>query len=96
MERTLLLSGKRADFTTLTLDLNKKELRVNANYPAPPNSSWIEPSSSHRGVDRLIGLSETKNPGLLYTFEIDHANKSCKITSQQPTLDAPAHCKEKH
>lgn len=94
MKPTLLLSGKRADFTTVALDLDKKELSIVANYPGPFNASWIEPSSSSGDVDRLIGISEDQPSGLLYTFEIDHAHKTCKITSQQPTLAAPAHCKQ--
>ncbi|SPO00334.1 uncharacterized protein DNG_03179 [Cephalotrichum gorgonifer] len=91
MKRTLLISGERADFTTLSLDLDKKKLSLVANYPAPSNASWVEPSSSHGDVDRLIGLSEIEESGLLYTFEIDHAQKTCRITSQQPTLGAPGH-----
>jgi len=93
MKRRLLVSGDRADFTTLTLDLDKKVLSVNANYPGPFNVSWVELSSSHGDVDRLVGLSEGIESGLLYTFEIDHSQKTCKITSQQTTLGAPAHCK---
>lgn len=93
MKRTLLVSGDRANFTTLALDTEKGELSVVANYPAPYNVSWVEPSSSAGGVDRLVGLSEGEESGLLYTFEINHEQKSCKITSQQPTLGAPAHCK---
>ncbi|KAJ9144538.1 hypothetical protein NKR23_g5969 [Pleurostoma richardsiae] len=91
MKRRLLVSGDRADFTTLTLDLDKKVLGVNANYPGPFNVSWVELSSSHGDVDRLVGLSEGIESGLLYTFEIDHSQKTCKITSQQTTLGAPAH-----
>ncbi|KAM5344355.1 hypothetical protein ACJ41O_012892 [Fusarium nematophilum] len=90
-KRTLLISGNRANFTTLTFHLDKKELSVVANYPAPENVSWVEPSSSHGGVDRLVGLSEGTESGLLYTFEINHAQKTCKLTSQRPTLGAPAH-----
>lgn len=93
MKPTLLISGDRANFTTLTLDLEKTELSLVANYPAPENASWVEPASSHGDVDCLIGLSEGEDFGLLYTFEIDHAQKTCKITSQQPTLGAPGHCK---
>lgn len=92
MKPTLLISGNRAHFTTLALDLEKKELSIVANYPAPTNASWVEPSSSDGDICRLVGLSEDDESGLLYTFEIDHAQKTCKITSQQPTLGAPAHC----
>lgn len=93
MKRTLLVSGLRAKFTTLSLDVDKRELSVIAEYPAPFNVSWVEPSSSHGDVDRLVGLSEGTESGLLYTFEIDHAKKTCNITSQKSTLGAPAHCK---
>ena len=88
----LLISGDRADFTTLSFDPSKKQLSVLANYAAPPNASWTERSSSHGSIDRLIGLSEGDESGLLYSFEIDHARKNCKITSQQPTLAAPGYC----
>ncbi|KAK2600062.1 hypothetical protein QQS21_005226 [Conoideocrella luteorostrata] len=91
MKPTLLLSGDRTDFTTVAFDVEKADLRVVENYPAPFNVSWVELVSSHGGVDRLIGLSEGIESGLLYTFEIDHSQKTCKITSQQPTLGAPAH-----
>lgn len=92
MKRTLLISGQRANFTTLSLDIDKRELNILADYPGPFNVSWVEPSSSHGDVDRLIGLSEGDDSGLLYTFQIDHAQKTCNITSQKPTLGAPAHC----
>lgn len=92
MRPSLLLSGNRATFTTLAVDLEKGEIKVVANYPAPENVSWVEPESSNGYVDRLIALSEVEESGLLITFEIDHSNKICNITSQQPTLGAPAHC----
>lgn len=92
MKRTLLISGQRANFTTLVLDVDKGELSPVADYPGPFNVSWVEPSSSQGGVDRLVGLSEGDESGLLYTFEIDHAQKTCNITSQKSTLGAPAHC----
>ena len=92
MKRHLLISGDRSCFTTLSFDPKKEELILVANYPAPYNASWVEPSSSRGDVDRLIGLSEGEESGLLYTFEIDHSQKTCSITSQQPTLGAPAHC----
>lgn len=93
MKRTLLISGQRANFTTLSLDIDKRELSILAEYPAPFNVSWVEPWSSHGDFDRLIGLSEGAESGLLYTFEIDHARKRCNITSQKSTLGDPAHCK---
>lgn len=93
MKPTLLISGDRADFTTLALDVERKKLSLVANYPAPANASWVEPTSSHGDVDRLVGLSEGEESGLLYTFEINHAQKTCKITSQKPTLGAPGHSK---
>ncbi|KAL4893489.1 putative isomerase YbhE [Aspergillus ambiguus] len=89
--RKLLISGERADFTTLALDLDRKELSILANYAAPFNASWVELSSSQGSIDRLVGLSEGNESGLLYIFEIDHAQKTCKITSQQPTMGAPGH-----
>ncbi|KAL4947607.1 putative isomerase YbhE [Aspergillus filifer] len=91
MAYKLLLSGERADFTTVELDVEKKKLRILADYPAPLNASWVEPASSHGGIDSLIGLSEGDEAGLLYTFEINHARESCMITSQQSTLGAPGH-----
>lgn len=93
MSYKLLVSGERADFTTLALDVDQKELRVLANYPAPANASWVEPCKSNGRLDRLIGLSERDESGLLYTFEVDHEREACRITSQQPTLGAPGHCK---
>lgn len=93
MSYTILLSGDRANFTTVSFDANQKKLAVTANYPSPFNASWVEPSSSLGPTDRLIGLSEGIESGSLYTFEIDHQQKTCKITSLQTTLGAPAHCK---
>ncbi|CAG9957142.1 unnamed protein product [Clonostachys rosea f. rosea IK726] len=91
MSYTILLSGDRANFTTVSFDANQKKLAVTANYPSPFNASWVEPSSSLGPIDRLIGLSEGIESGSLYTFEIDHQQKTCKITSLQTTLGAPAH-----
>ncbi|OJJ02458.1 hypothetical protein ASPVEDRAFT_151102 [Aspergillus versicolor CBS 583.65] len=91
MSYKLLVSGERANFTTLALDVDKKELRLLANYPAPHNASWVEPCKSQGSTDRLIGLSEGEEAGLLYTFEVDHEREACRITSQQPTLGAPGH-----
>ncbi|KAJ3549629.1 hypothetical protein NM208_g408 [Fusarium decemcellulare] len=92
MKPMLLLSGDRLNFTTVTVDLENGELNIVANYPAPYNVSWVEPASSYGNVDRLVGLSEGEESGLLFTFEIDHAQKTCNVTSQQSTLGAPAHC----
>ncbi|KAL4901550.1 hypothetical protein BDW74DRAFT_170019 [Aspergillus multicolor] len=91
MQHKLLVSGDRASFTTLSLDLTKKELNILAEYPAPYNASWVEPVSSQGSIDRSIGLSEGDESGLLYTFEIDHNAKTYSITSQQATLGAPGH-----
>ncbi|KAF4949923.1 hypothetical protein FSARC_13344 [Fusarium sarcochroum] len=86
MKPSILLSGDRANFTTLAVDLEKGEIEIVADYPAPENVSWVEPESSTGNIDRLIGLSEGEESGLLFTFEIDHSKKTCNITSQQPTL----------
>ncbi|KAK9234663.1 putative isomerase YbhE [Lipomyces kononenkoae] len=91
MEYKILLSGERADFTVIAFDLGKKRLSLVANHPSPFNVSWVELFSSRGSIDRFIGLSEGLESGLLYSFEIDHSQKTCKITSQQPTLGAPAH-----
>lgn len=90
--RRLLISGDRTDFTTLEFDTANKNLRILANYAAPPNTSWTEHWSSHFGVDNLIGISEQDESGLLFAFQIDHNQKSCQITSQQQTPAGPAHC----
>lgn len=92
MNRKLLLSGNRANFTTVALDLGQKKLSVLAEYAAPPNASWTELVSSRGSVDHFVGLSEGDKSGLLYTFLIDHTQRVCRITSQQPTLGAPGHC----
>lgn len=92
MQPKILISGDRANFTTLSFDLITKELSVLANYAAPDNASWVEPLSSHGSLDHLVGLSEGEEAGLVYSFEIDHAQETCKITSQQPTLGSPGHC----
>ncbi|KAL4812325.1 Lactonase, 7-bladed beta-propeller-domain-containing protein [Aspergillus spinulosporus] len=91
MSHRLLVSGDRPTFTTLALDVAKKELCLLADYPAPFNASWVEPVASQGSVDSLVGLSEGTESGLLYTFEIDHAHKACRTTSQQQTRGAPAH-----
>lgn len=93
MQYRLLLAGDRADFTTLEFDQKRGKLSILANYAAPFNASWVELSSSQRGLDQLVGLSEGAESGLLYTFEIDHLKKDCTITSQLPTLGAPGHCR---
>lgn len=92
MKVKLMVSGDRADFTTLELDLAKRELAILANYAAPFNASWVEPYSSQGSIDRMIGLSEGEESGTLFTLEIDHAQKTCSITSLQETLGAPGHC----
>lgn len=92
MIQRLLVSGDRSTFTTLAFDPDKKKLSILGEYAAPFNASWIEPVSYRGQVDGLVGLSEGDDSGLLYSFEIDHARSTCKITSQQPTLGAPAHC----
>ncbi|GFN13536.1 hypothetical protein AtubIFM55763_011709 [Aspergillus tubingensis] len=91
MQYRLLLAGDRADFTTLEFDQKRGKLSILANYASPFNASWVELSSSQRGLDQLVGLSEGDESGLLYTFEIDHLKKDCTITSQLPTLGAPGH-----
>ncbi|KAF2675736.1 putative isomerase YbhE [Lentithecium fluviatile CBS 122367] len=91
MKRRLHVSGNRTEFTTLELNLSKKELHVLANYAAPHNASWIETSSLNGNIDGFIGLSEGDDAGLLYTFEIDHDQKTCTMTSCLPTLGAPGH-----
>ncbi|KAI9147454.1 6-hydroxynicotinate 3-monooxygenase [Paramyrothecium foliicola] len=91
MGQRLLISGLRADLTVLHIDLDNKELHVVANYPGPYNVSWVEPSTSHGQLDRLIGLSEGVESGLLYTFEIDHDHQTFRFTSQNTTLAEPAH-----
>ncbi|KAF5589948.1 hypothetical protein FPCIR_6577 [Fusarium pseudocircinatum] len=91
MKPSILLSGDRANFTILAVDLEKGEIKIVADYPAPENVSWVEPEFSTGNIDRLIGLSEGEESGLLFTFEIDHSKKICNITSRQPTLGAPAH-----
>ena len=92
MPYKILVSGERPSFTVLDFNDSKKELCVIENYPAPFNASWVEKSSHQGSTDSLIGLSEGEESGLLYTFQIDHAQKACKISSQQPSLGAPAHC----
>lgn len=90
--RKLLVSGDRADFTTLEFDTENRELRFLTNYAAPHNASWTEISCSHKSIDYLVGISEEDESGLLYTFQIDHDQQSYQITSQQQTPAAPAHC----
>lgn len=93
MQRKLLISGDRASFTTLTFDEDSGSISITADYAAPHNVSWTEPVSSNHDVSFLLGLSEQDDQGLIYTFEINHERKTCEITSQQPTLGAPGHCK---
>ncbi|KFZ06244.1 hypothetical protein V501_07588 [Pseudogymnoascus sp. VKM F-4519 (FW-2642)] len=91
MQYRLLVSGDRDHFTTLAFDPSTKRLSILADYPAPFNASWVNPISLHNGIDYLVGLSEGEEAGSLYCFDINHARESCKITSEQPTLGAPAH-----
>lgn len=88
----LLLSGERENFTVVSFEPEQRTISVDAQYPAPFNASWIEPQRVNGQVDQLIGLSEGEEAGLVYTFEIDHGTKTSRITSQQFTLGAPAHC----
>lgn len=94
MPYRLLLSGQRSCFTSVAFDEKTKKLDILADYQAPYNASWVEPWASNDSLTQLIGLSEGDDSGLLYTFEIDHSRASCRITSQQPTRGAPAHCKQ--
>ncbi|KAL1856425.1 hypothetical protein VTK73DRAFT_8282 [Phialemonium thermophilum] len=91
MAHRLLLSGDRKTFTTVNFDAEKKSLTVLADYTAPPDVSWVEPTSSSGDVDRLVGLSEQTGEGELFTFDIDHGRKTCSFTSKKKTLGAPAH-----
>lgn len=90
----VLVAGDRATFTTLSFDPEQKQLNVLADYTAPYNASWVEPLASSDGRDVLLGLSEGDESGSLYSFEIDHDKRKLLITSQQPTLAAPAHCEK--
>lgn len=92
MVRNLLISGDRANFTTLAFDEGEKKLTILANYKGVFNASWVEPISSQGNVHNLVGLSEGTEGGLLYTFEVNFVQKTLKIKSQQPTRGAPAHC----
>lgn len=91
MRPKLLVSGDRRNFTTLSLDTLRGKLSVVANYAALPNASWVELSSRHGDLDRFIGVSEHGYIGSLYTFEIDHAWKTIKITSDRFTREGPVH-----
>ena len=90
MTRRLLLSGEREDFTILAFVAD--QLTVRSHHKAPFNVSWTEHVCSVDGIDHFIGLSEGEESGLVFTFIIDVDNEECIITSQQPTLGAPAHC----
>lgn len=93
MQYRLLVSGDRDHFTTLDFDPSMKQLSILADYPAPFNASWVDPISSHSDIDYLFGLSEGEEAGSLYSFGINHTRGSCRVTSEQPTLGAPAHCR---
>lgn len=92
MSRTLLLSGDRAEFSTLSFDTETKELTLLGSYAAPKNASWVEFLLSQGDTKHFIGLSETEDLGWLYSFEIDEAQKTCQITSREPTSGDPSHC----
>lgn len=92
MQHRLLISGQRSSFTTLSFHDESKQLNILAEYEAPSNASWVEPWSCKDNLTKSIGLSEGEDTGLLYTFEIDHEKQKCRITGQQPTRGAPAHC----
>lgn len=91
MTGKILISGDRADFTTLELDESANKLRILANYTAPHNANWTELVSSPGGVDHFIGISESEDSPKVYTFQIDHAQQTCQITSQRSTSDGPCH-----
>ncbi|WVQ89383.1 hypothetical protein IAS59_003140 [Cryptococcus gattii] len=88
----LIVSGDRPTFTVLEFDPAHSALKVERNYPAPYNCSWLEKSpfrqQSDSAVDKLFALSEGEEKGELFTFELD--GKDIKITSREPTLGAPA------
>nr|KIR46978.1 hypothetical protein I312_03874 [Cryptococcus bacillisporus CA1280] len=89
----LIASGDRPTFTVLEFDPAHSALKLERNYPAPYNCSWLEKSpfrqQSDGTVDKLFALSEGDEKGELFTFELD--GKDIKITSREPTLGAPAH-----
>jgi hypothetical protein len=64
MVQRILLSGERANFTVLELDEAGGKLDFVADYKAPFNASWIEPSSSQGNTDYLVGLSDVKGGSL--------------------------------
>lgn len=90
----LIVSGDRPTFTVLEFDPAHSALKVERNYPAPYNCSWLEKSpfrqQSDGAVDKLFALSEGEEKGELFTFQLD--GKNIKITSREPTLGAPAQC----
>lgn len=90
----LIASGDRPSFTVLEFDPVQSALKLEHNYPAPHNCSWLEKSpfrqESDGTVDKLFALSEGDEKGELFTFELD--GKDVKITSREPTLGAPAQC----
>lgn len=93
MSRTLLLSGDRAEFSALCFDTKTKKVILLGSYAAPKNASWVEFLSSQGDTKHFIGLSETEDLGWLYSFEINEVQKTCQITSREPTSGDPAHCK---
>ncbi|OXC67696.1 hypothetical protein AYX13_03782 [Cryptococcus neoformans] len=88
----LIASGDRPSFTVLEFDPAQSALKLEHNYPAPHNCSWLEKSPFRQGgdstVDKLFALSEGDEKGELFTFELD--GKDVTITSREPTLGAPA------
>lgn len=96
MAHKILVSGERANFTVLEFDSQTRNVVPIEDHVAPFNASWIEMSKTDGQIDRLFGLSEGEDSGLLYTFDVDHGQGTCQITSERPTLGAPAHCKRLH
>ncbi|CBF70190.1 predicted protein [Aspergillus nidulans FGSC A4] len=86
MSYRLLLPGDRPTFTILALDVAKRNCAF---------SPTIQPIQCLLGrascLARECRPSRRALSGLLYTFEIDHAQKACRTTSQQQTQGAPAH-----
>lgn len=90
----LIASGDRPSFTVIEFDPAQSALKLEHNYPAPHNCSWLEKSPFRQEndgtVDKLFALSEGDEKGELFTFELH--GEDVKITSREPTLGAPAQC----
>ncbi|EAL20712.1 hypothetical protein CNBE0770 [Cryptococcus deneoformans B-3501A] len=88
----LIASGDRPSFTVIEFDPAQSALKLEHNYPAPHNCSWLEKSPFRQEndgtVDKLFALSEGDEKGELFTFELH--GEDVKITSREPTLGAPA------